>query len=159
MQYVLHMSLQYGELRPTSGCDRFTSLGYPCKFQQLLRLGSVTARQSSRAWAKLCGIEQRAPPMFGRVAITFGIFWTCLMSSLSSTVLYKLAPPVVTQLAYFGGWGVSAGQGTGESGVWRKGIADCWMCWGEVSHLQNKFRILSVEILSLLNPIQFIVCY
>ena len=43
-QYVLHMSPQYGELRPTSGWDRFTSLGYPCKFPLVLCLGSVTAR-------------------------------------------------------------------------------------------------------------------
>ena len=38
------MSPQYGELRPTSGLDRLTSLGYPCKFQLVSRLGSVTAR-------------------------------------------------------------------------------------------------------------------
>ena len=43
-QYVLHMSPQYGELRPTSGWDRLTSLGYPYKFQLVSRLGSVTAR-------------------------------------------------------------------------------------------------------------------
>jgi len=41
------MSPQYGELRSTSGWDRFTSLGHPCKFQPLSRLGSVTAPQSS----------------------------------------------------------------------------------------------------------------
>jgi len=41
------MSSQYGELRPTNGLDRFTSLGHPCKFQQVSRLGSVTARHSS----------------------------------------------------------------------------------------------------------------
>ena len=46
-QYVLHMSWQYGELRPTSGWDPFTSLGHHCKFQRLSRLGSVTARHSS----------------------------------------------------------------------------------------------------------------
>jgi len=46
-QYVLHMSPQYGELRPTSGWDQFSSMGHPCKFQRLSRLGSVTARQSS----------------------------------------------------------------------------------------------------------------
>jgi len=28
-QYVLQMSPQYGELRPTSGWGRFTSLGHP----------------------------------------------------------------------------------------------------------------------------------
>jgi len=43
-QYILHMSAQYGELRPTSGWDRFGSLGHPSYFQQLPRLGSITAR-------------------------------------------------------------------------------------------------------------------
>ena len=43
-QYVLHMSPQYGELRPTSGWDRFGSLRHPCKFQRVSRLGSITAR-------------------------------------------------------------------------------------------------------------------
>jgi len=28
-QYLLHMSSQHSELRPTSGCDRFVSLGHP----------------------------------------------------------------------------------------------------------------------------------
>ena len=46
-QYVLHMSPQYGELRPTSGWDRSGSLGHPCKFQRVSRLGSVTARHCS----------------------------------------------------------------------------------------------------------------
>jgi len=31
-------------LRPTNGWDLLASLGHPCKFQRLLRLGSVTAR-------------------------------------------------------------------------------------------------------------------
>jgi len=35
-QYLLHMSSQYGELRPTNGLDRLTSLGHPCKFQLVL---------------------------------------------------------------------------------------------------------------------------
>jgi len=46
-QYLLHMSLQYGEVWPTSGWDRFVCLGDPSKFQRVSRLGSVTARQSS----------------------------------------------------------------------------------------------------------------
>jgi len=46
-QYLPHMSLQYGELRPTSGWDRFVSLGHLSKFQWLSRLGSVIARYSS----------------------------------------------------------------------------------------------------------------
>jgi len=46
-QYLLHMSAQYGELRPTSRWDPLASLGHPCKFQRLSRLGSVTVRHSS----------------------------------------------------------------------------------------------------------------
>jgi len=56
-QYLLHMFGQYGELRPTSGWDRFGSLGHPSYFQRLSRLGSVTARhvvvgvsQTLRRW-------------------------------------------------------------------------------------------------------------
>ena len=45
-QYVLHVSPQYGELPPTSGWDRFRSLGHPSKFQRLSRLGSITACHS-----------------------------------------------------------------------------------------------------------------
>jgi len=41
------MSLHYGELRPTSGWDRFVSLGHPSSFQRVSGLGSVTARHSS----------------------------------------------------------------------------------------------------------------
>jgi len=41
------LAWQYGELRSTSGWDRFVSLGHPSKFQRLSRLGSVTARYSS----------------------------------------------------------------------------------------------------------------
>ena len=56
-QYVLHMSPQYGELRPTSGWDLLISLGYSCKFQLVSRLGSVTARhlvvsQTLRRWTE-----------------------------------------------------------------------------------------------------------
>jgi len=45
-QYLLHMSPQYGELRPTSSWDRLAGLGHPSKFQRLLRLGFVTAARS-----------------------------------------------------------------------------------------------------------------
>jgi len=41
------MTLQYGEVRRTSGWDLFTSLRHPCKFQRLSRLSGVTTRQSS----------------------------------------------------------------------------------------------------------------
>jgi len=43
-QYIPHMSLRYGELRPTNGWDLLASLGHPSKFQQVSHLDSVTAR-------------------------------------------------------------------------------------------------------------------
>jgi len=72
-QYLSQMSLQYGELRPTCGWDLLASLGHPCKCQRVSCLGSITARQSSSGRQPNCGVEQRAPPLFGRVAITLGI--------------------------------------------------------------------------------------
>jgi len=81
-QFLIYMSLQYGELRPTRGWDRFVSLGHPNKFQRVSRLGFVTAATSLNggqpnfarcvavSWA---GTLQRPPPIFGRVAVTLGI--------------------------------------------------------------------------------------
>jgi len=58
-QYVLHISSQYGKLRPTNGWDRLTNLGHPCKFQLVSHLCSVTARhlavgvsQTLRRWTE-----------------------------------------------------------------------------------------------------------
>ena len=58
-QYLLHMSSQYGEFRPTNGRDRLTSLRHPYKFQLVSRLCSVTARhlvvgvnQTLRRWTE-----------------------------------------------------------------------------------------------------------
>jgi len=42
-QYVLHMSAQYGSLRPINSWDLLASLGYPSKFQRVLHLAFVTA--------------------------------------------------------------------------------------------------------------------
>ena len=40
-QYLLYMSPQYGELRPTSGWDRFVSLGYPGNFNGFRMLAAL----------------------------------------------------------------------------------------------------------------------
>jgi len=44
--YLFHTSLQYCELRPTNGWDRFSSLGHPRKFQ---RASSLQRRRSPEA--------------------------------------------------------------------------------------------------------------
>jgi len=61
-QYLPHMSVQYGELRPTSGWVLLANLGHPCKFQWVSRLGrlaallhgtrAVGASQTLRRWAQ-----------------------------------------------------------------------------------------------------------
>jgi len=45
-QCLLHISSQYGQLRPSSGWDRLAGLEHPSKFQQVSRLGFVTAATS-----------------------------------------------------------------------------------------------------------------
>ena len=47
--------------------------GTPVNFNGFRVFGSVTARQSSSGRQPNCGVEQRAPPIFGRAAITLGI--------------------------------------------------------------------------------------
>ena len=46
--------------------------GTPANFNGFSRLGSDTARHSSSGRQPNCGIEHRAPPIFGRAAITLG---------------------------------------------------------------------------------------
>ena len=46
--------------------------GTPANFN-VLRLGSVTARHSSSGRQPNCGVQQRAPPVFGRATIRLGI--------------------------------------------------------------------------------------
>ena len=58
-QYLLHMSLQYGELRPTNGWDLLASLGHPSKFQRVSRLGFVTAPTSLNVGQPNCTIFGR----------------------------------------------------------------------------------------------------
>ena len=47
--------------------------GTPGNFNGFPHFGSVTARQSSSGRQPNCGVQQRAPPIFGRAAITLGI--------------------------------------------------------------------------------------
>jgi len=45
----------------------------PMQISTGFAFGSVTARHSGRGRQPNCGIEQRAPPIFGSAAITLGI--------------------------------------------------------------------------------------
>ena len=65
--------IRSGELQPISGSDPLASLGHPSKFQQVSRVGSVTARHSKSGRQPNCGVEQTVPPVVGRATITLGI--------------------------------------------------------------------------------------
>jgi len=47
--------------------------GTPANFNGFSHLGSITAWHSSSGHQPNCGIEQRAPSIFGRAAVTLGI--------------------------------------------------------------------------------------
>jgi len=83
-QYVLQMSPQYGELRPTSGWDRFVTLGHPTTFQLVSRLGSVTARHV------LVGVSQTAPLNRGRHLCSAGRPSRWALAHNSSCKRYRL---------------------------------------------------------------------
>jgi len=53
-------------------------------------IGSVTARHSSSGHQANCGVQQRAPPIFGRAAITLGIgpYFVQLLQCLQDTPLF-----------------------------------------------------------------------
>ena len=72
-QQYLPTSPQYGELRPTSGCDWLVSLGHPYEFQRVSRLGSVTAQYSSSGRQPNFAALNRGRHLAGKAAITLGI--------------------------------------------------------------------------------------
>jgi len=68
-QYLLQMSLQYGVLRTTSGWDLLASCGTPAHFKFSTGFASWQCYcMVVQQWAsaKLCGVKQRATPIFGR---------------------------------------------------------------------------------------------
>jgi len=94
-QYFLHMSAQYGELRPTSGWDRFVSLGHPIKFQRLSRLGIITARHSSTGHQPNFAALNRGRHLYsaGRPSR-----WALAQKSLCTLLGYQYAPVEPTTL-------------------------------------------------------------
>ena len=67
------MPSQYGELRPTIAAEIVSLVwGTPVNFNGF-RVLAALLHGTEWSSAKLCGVEQRAPPIFGRAAITLGI--------------------------------------------------------------------------------------
>jgi len=74
-QYLPHMSPQYGELSRLAAEIGSLVWGTPMKstgFASWQHYCTCTVLQQWSA-AKLCGVEQRAPPIVGRVTTMFGI--------------------------------------------------------------------------------------
>ena len=130
-QYVLHMSPQYAKLRPTSGWDRFTSLGHPCKFRRLSRLGSVTARQSSserqpnfaalNRGRHLCSAGQPSSWALAHISSCFFCFF-CNTTRTRRSFSVNFCSPI-TEVTWQNCATSAAAAAVNESFVWR--VASC----------------------------------
>ena len=97
--YVFHMSLQYGELRPTSSWDLLTSSGHPCKFQRVSTLGSVTARHASSGRQSNFAALRRVRHRYSTGRPSRWALAHVLVQSNLYHVLHHLLPTVSTMLA------------------------------------------------------------
>ena len=95
------MSLQYGELRPTSGWNPLASLGHPSKFQLVSPLGSVTTRHSSsERQPNFAALNRGLPPIFGRATITLGIGPHSREFVMWFLVMCMFGPPTTSILVF-----------------------------------------------------------
>ena len=68
------MSSKYSELRPTLAAEIISLVwGTPANFNSFRVLVALLHGTLVVGAAKLCSVEQRAPPIFGRAAITLCI--------------------------------------------------------------------------------------
>jgi len=72
-QYLPHMPLQYDELGPLTAEICWRVLGTPANFSRFRVLAVLLHGTPVVGSAQLCGVEQRASPIFSRVAVTLGI--------------------------------------------------------------------------------------
>jgi len=72
-QCLLHVSSQYGELGPLVAEIVLLVWGTPGNFNGFRVLAALLHGNLVVGISQTCSVEQRAPPIFGRVAITLGI--------------------------------------------------------------------------------------
>jgi len=111
-QYLLHMSLQYSELRLTGDWDRFVCFGAPLQIStDFLSWQRYSTALQYLVSSKLCGVEQRSPPICGRaehwptflvgIILCYSLFvyvcFCCVRCSFFSTTprgwLERTSPP------------------------------------------------------------------
>jgi len=93
--YLHHMSAQHGELQPTSGWDRFVSLGHPSKLQRFRLLPSLLQRCCSTEVSQTLHDVWPSPGLvhspwwnFERCRIHFAsksctlLYWQCYCTAL-----------------------------------------------------------------------------
>jgi len=105
-QQYLHMSSQYGELRPTSSWDRFVSLGHPIKFQfqWLSCLGIVTARHSSTGrQPNFAALNRGRPSRWALAHILVSVYfkYVCVPDAWLFCVVVNLVICVSVFIVYF----------------------------------------------------------
>jgi len=86
-QYRLHMSPQYGERRPTNGCDRFGSLGTPANFNGFASCLRYCSDIAQRRPTKLC-------TMFGRLLSWYTIYIYIFGGRQNSLYVQVLHSPI-----------------------------------------------------------------
>jgi len=90
-QYLLHMSAQYGELRPTNSRDRLASLGTPANFNGFRVLASLLHRRSSTEVTQTSHDVWSSPA--GLVHYTHGtLFRTLAPNGILSGAKFTLRP-------------------------------------------------------------------
>jgi len=105
-RYVLHITPQYGELRPTNGWDPSGSLRHPCKFKRVSRLGSVTARHL------VVGVSQTLRHLTEGATCVWqgdhhvGIGPHSSFDFVFPVLVKKLAGKSIFKMTYFVSWGM-----------------------------------------------------
>jgi len=137
------MSSQYGELRLNSGWDRSGSLGHPCKFQLVSRLGSVTPRHLA------VGVSQTAALNRGRHLYSAGRPSRLALAHISScywdTVqLQRCCADAIRVLAH---WHfVSTRQSTSEFNWFHQASHKCWLLSVGLKNMQKSvYKLLSLN--------------
>jgi len=106
-QYLPHMSPRYGELRPTSGWDRFISLGHPSNFNGFRLLAAllhstvvVGVSQTVQRWTEGATIFGRRPSRWAlaHILVYIGIppYWSEYLDRQITAFWLHMYPSIVT---------------------------------------------------------------
>jgi len=104
-QYVLHMSPQYGELRPINSWDLLASLGHPSKFQRVSRLAFVTAVTSLTGGQPnfaQCLAVSWVPTLTEFCPVQNSLYFQVLLSRILAALLHGTPAAGISQTLWHG---------------------------------------------------------